>query len=183
MSVQTETKRPAAAATPAGWEQRSSGVDPPPPVAHPTDAFKLAAAKLAELKEFAAYYAATRIDAIKTSVRNLGIYAGIGIIGAVGAATVIVVAVVLLMTGIAGAFAAIFPPHLAWLGNIITGVLFLAIPVVGILIGMRMLTKTFKTSTVHKYESRQQQQREQFGRDVKDEARSAPSSGRTPGNS
>ena len=169
MSVETETRAPRA--TPLGAERPDrTGAYTPPPPEHPSEAIGLAAAKLAEFKEFAAYYAAAKLDSIKVTARNVGIYAGIGIIGLVAAATLIIVAVVLLMTGIAGAIAAIFPAHLAWLGNIITGVLFLAIPVVGILVGMRILTKTFKTTTVHKYETRQQQQRQQFGRDVRDEA-------------
>jgi hypothetical protein len=140
-----------------------------PPPDHPADAIRDALGKLAELREFAAYYVAAKVDAIKLTARQAGIYIGLGLIGGVATATVIVVSVVLLLRGIAGAFADIFPAH-PWIGDLITAVIFLTIPVIGILIGMRILTRTFKTSTVDKYERRQSQQREQFGRNVRDEA-------------
>lgn len=140
-----------------------------PPPDHPADAIRDAFGKLAELREFAAYYVAAKIDALKVTARRVGIFAGLGLMGAVAAATVVVVSVVLLLRGIAGAFAEIFPAH-PWIGDLITAVIFLAIPVIGILIGMRILTRTFKTSTVDKYERRQSEQRQQFGRSVRDEA-------------
>lgn len=140
-----------------------------PPPAHPADAIRDAMGKLAELREFAAYYVAARVDALKVAARKIGILAGLGVLGGVGAATVVIVSVVLLLRGIAGAFAEIFPAH-PWIGDLITAVIFLALPVIGILIGMRIVTRTFKTMTVAKYERRQRQQREQFGRSVRDEA-------------
>ena len=139
-----------------------------PPAGHPTEAIRDALAKVAELREFAAYYMAAKIDALKVTVRRIGIMAGLGLVGAVAGAALVVTAVVLLLLGIAGAFTALVG-H-AWLGELITAVIFLAIPVVGILVGMRILTRTFKTSTVTKYEERKRQERQQFGRDVRDEA-------------
>jgi hypothetical protein len=153
-----------------GWESRpDAGTNPMPPPHHPADAIRDAMAKLTELREFAAYYVAAKVDAIKLTARRIGILIALGLMGAVVGATVLIVSVVLLLEGIAGAFGAIFPSH-AWLGDLITAVIFLAIPVIGVLVGMRILTKTFKTSTVQKYERRQSQQRQQFGRDVRDQA-------------
>jgi hypothetical protein len=140
-----------------------------PPVDHPADAIRDALGKLAELREFAAYYVAAKVDALKVTARQLGIYVGLGLLGTVATATVVVMSVVLLLRGIAGAFADLFPTH-PWIGDLITALIFLSIPVIGILIGMRILTRTFKTSTVHKYERRQSEQRQQFGRNVRDEA-------------
>lgn len=163
MSPQSQSPR-------TGWESRpDAGTNPMPPVGHPADAIRDALDKLAELREFAAYYVAAKVDAVKVAARNVGILVALGLAGGIAVATVIVVAVVLLLRGISGAFADIFPAH-PWIGDLITAVIFLALPVVGILIGMRMLTRTFKTSTVQKYERRQSQQREQFGRSVRDEA-------------
>jgi hypothetical protein len=144
-----------------------------PPPAHPSEAIQDAVTKLAELREFAAYYVAARWDAIKSTLRRAGIFAALGLGGAIGGATVVVVAVVLLLRGIAGAFADLFPAHLWWLGDLITAVIFLVIPVAAVLIGMRVLTGMFKTLTVKKYETRKRQQREQFGRDVRAEATAA----------
>lgn len=173
MSAHTETSGPPPGAARTGWEERPvGGSHPMPPPAHPTDAIRDAFAKVAEVREFAAYYAAARLDALKLTARRIGILAAIGILGAMAGATVVVVSVVLLLEGIAGAFAALFP-RFPWLGDLITAVIFLAIPVIGIVVGMKILTRTFKTSTVHKYEDRQRTQRQQFGRDVRDEATAA----------
>lgn len=140
-----------------------------PPIDHPADAIRDGMGKLAELRAFAAYYVAAKVDGLKVTARQIGIFIGLGLMGAVVGATVLVVSVVLLLEGIAGAFGALFPNH-PWIGELITAVIFLTIPVVGVLVGMRILTKTFKTSTVQKYELRQSQQRQQFGRDVRDQA-------------
>jgi len=171
MSTQTESTGPPR----SGWEQRpDAGANPSPPVGHPAEAIRDAAGKIAELREFIAYYIAARIDALKLTARNIGIYAGLGLIGLVAGATVVVMAVALLLVGIAGAWGALFGGRM-WLGDIVTGVIFLGILAVGVLVGMKVLTGVFKTKTVLKYESRQRHQREQFGRDVHDEAQRAAS--------
>jgi hypothetical protein len=169
MSAETQSPPPPGSAR-TGWEARPDpGAHPMPPAGHPTEAIRDAVGKLAELREFASYYMAAKLDALKATARRIGILAALGLVGAVAGATVVVTAVVLLLRGIAGAFAAIFP-RAPWLGDLITAVIFLAIPIVGILVGMRILTRTFKTSTVTKYEERKRQERQQFGRDVRDEA-------------
>lgn len=169
MSSQPQAKPPAGAPR-SGWDERPDAArSPMPPVDHPAQAIREAVAKVSELGAFVSYYVSAQLDAAKLAARKIGVLIGLGVIGAVAAAAVIVVAIVLLLRGIAGAFASLFPSH-PWIGDLITAVIFLAIPVVAILVGMRILTRTFKTSTVQKYELRQRQQREQFGRNVRDEA-------------
>jgi hypothetical protein len=126
-------------------------------------------AKLAELKEYAAYYAAVRVDMLKVTVRNIGIYAGLGIIGLIAAGAMVVTAVVLLLQGIAGAIAQLIPKF-PWLGNLITAVLVLGVMAAGIIIVMKKLTGTFRSQTVKKYEDRLRRERQQFGHDVQDRA-------------
>jgi hypothetical protein len=155
----------------------SSGRKPPPtdseqpqdPNPPPAEAIGEAFSRLAELKEFAAYYAAARLDAWKASARNMGIYAGLGLLALVAAAALVVTAVVLLLRGISGAFAQLFSGH-PWLGDVITSVLFLLLIAAGAIIGMKLLSRWFHSNTVAKYESRQSRQRQQFGRDVRHEA-------------
>ena len=142
---------------------------PHPP---PADAIREAFSRMSELKEFASYYAAVRVDAWKTTLRNVGIYAGLGLVALAGGAALVATAVVLLLLGIAGAFAQLFSGH-PWLGDIITSVIFLGFLGGSVLIGMMVLRKTFHNNTVQKYESRQSQQREQFGHSVRDEAKRA----------
>jgi hypothetical protein len=135
----------------------------------PAEAIHQAFAKLAELKEFVAYYMAVRVDLLKASIRNAGIYAALGVLALVGGAAVIVTAVVLLLLGVAGAFAELMPGH-PWLGDIITAIIFLGVIAVAVLVAMKMLAKRFRNWTVQKYERRLSSQRQQFGSDVRREA-------------
>lgn len=177
MSTQTESTGPPR----SGREAAPQSGDRPAPPEHPGEAIREAFSKLAEVREFAAYYIAVRIDSLKLTVRNIGIYAGLGIIGLIAGAAVVVVSVALLMTGIAGAWGALFNGRV-WLGDIITGVIFLAIVALGVMVGMRVLTGMFKTRTVYKYEERLRRERERFGRSVKDEAeRAVGATPRRPG--
>lgn len=162
-----------------GSGRMAGGADPMRPPDHPSEAFRDAGLKLAELREFAAYYLSARLDVIKTGVRRVGIIVAMCAFGAIAGATVVVMAVVFLLRGVAGAFSSLFPAHLAWLGDLITAGIFLAIPAIVIPIAMTYLTGTFKHLTVKKYESRKRRQREQFGRDVRSEAVAGRSTGKT----
>jgi hypothetical protein len=125
--------------------------------------------KLAELKEYVAYYATVRVDMLKVTVRNLGIYAALGVVGLIAVGAMVVTAVVLLLRGIAGAFAQLFSGH-PWLGDLITAVLFLGVMAAGVVIVMKKLTGTFRSQTVKKYEDRLHREREQFGHDIHERA-------------
>lgn len=174
MSAQTESSGTApSGAPPRGWDQGSGrGGDEAPPAGHPAAAIRDAVGKLRELREFAAYYLAARADAIKASVRNAGIYAALGIVGALAAGTLVVMAIALLLIGIARGLGALLGGR-EWLGDIITGAIFLALLAAAVVFGMKMLTRSFKSQTVRKYEQRQSQQQQQFGRDVRHEASAA----------
>src|SRR5688500_16323789 len=73
----------------------------------PGEAFKQAAKNFAELKEYFAYYVAAKKDGIAASVRNLGLYAVLGVLGLIAGGAIVVTAAVLLLTGLAGAIGAI----------------------------------------------------------------------------
>ena len=171
MSPQTQTVDERSGAS-CGPGQRRPDATEEPPQSHvpPSQAFHEAMEKLGELKEYAAYYAAVRVDMIKLTVRNLGIYAGLGVMGLIAAGALVVTAVVLLLQGIAGAFAQLIPKF-PWLGDLITAVLVLVVMAAGIVIVMKKLTGTFRSQTVKKYEQRTRREREQFGHDVHDRAR------------
>lgn len=132
----------------------------------PTESLKEAASHFAELKEFAAYYVGAKLDAIKVTVRNVGIYAGLGIVGLIAASAVITTAVVLLLTGIAGGLGDLLWDKY-WLGALIVGLVVLGGLAGGIVFGMKKLTNTFRKQLVQKYENRQRDQRTNFGEDVR----------------
>lgn len=162
MSAQTQTPRPPG-------EHQDSDARSPYDNPAPADALREALAKIAQLREFITYYIAVRIDALKVSIRNAGIYAAVGVLALLGGAATIVTAVVLLLLGIAGAFAQLFPAH-PWLGQIITAAIFLAIVACGAVVGMKLLASLFRRNMVSKYERRQSRQRQQFGSDVQRQA-------------
>jgi hypothetical protein len=138
----------------------------------PTDAFHDAANQFAELKEYFSYYLAAKSDGFKTSVRNLGLYAALGIVGLITLSSIIVTACALLIFGIARGFTWLFHGHRA-LGYTTTGILVLGVIFGGAFLGMSMLTKSSRKRTVEKYEHWKEQQRAKFGTDVERQAENA----------
>ena len=133
----------------------------------PAEAWKEVGTRIAEVKEFASYYVGAKLDGIKVSVRNLGIYAALGIVGLIAASAVITTSVVLLLCGLAWAIGAMFEYDRPWVGAIVVGLLVLGGLAGGIIFGMKKLTNTFRTQLVQKYENRQRDQRINFGEDVR----------------
>ena len=133
----------------------------------PAEAFKEVGTRIAELKEFASYYVGAKLDGVKVTFRNLGIYAALGIVGLIAASAVITTAVVLLLTGLAFAIGAIFEKDRPWVGAIVVGLLVLGGLAGGIIFGIKKLTNTFRKQLVQKYENRQRDQRTNFGEDVR----------------
>jgi hypothetical protein len=93
----------------------------------------------------------------------------LGILMLVAAISVIVTAIVLLLTGLAGALAIAFGSGL-WLGKVVIGVLLLVIIALGTLIGVRMQQRQSRHKKVQQYAERQFQQQTTFGRNVADRA-------------
>ena len=131
------------------------------------EALRDAMAKVGELKEFASYYVAAKLDAWKVSFRNLGIYAALGIVGLIAGSAIITTAAVLLLVGLALAIGKPFDPDQPWVGAIVVGLLVLGGIAAGIVFGMKKLTNTSRKRTVEKYENRQRDQRSNFGQDVR----------------
>src|SRR2546421_11921737 len=97
--------------------QVEKGPAPPPHF----EGFQRATQLIGEYKEYASYYMATKIDGIKTSVRNVGIYAGLGIAGLMAFSALITTAVAGFLVGAALGLAHIFDPPKYWLGALIVG--------------------------------------------------------------
>ena len=136
--------------------------------AHPSpgEAFSAAGKNFAELKDYLGYFFAAKMDGIKVSFRNLGLYAVLGVLGGIAGAAFVVTAAVLLLTGLAGAIGAIFDPDKPWVGQIVVGLLVLGTLAAGVVLFLKKFTKTSRERTVKKYESRQRQQRVDYGHDV-----------------
>jgi hypothetical protein len=152
-----------------GWETRGSAPPGEQPAESPGEALHVAMARLAELREYAAYFIAAKMDGIKIGLRNAGIYAALGVLGAIAGASFIVVAATLLLIGCAHGLGALFGGR-DWLGDLIVGVVVLAAVAIGAVLGLKMITGTSRKKTVEKYETRQHQQRRSYGHDVKQRA-------------
>jgi hypothetical protein len=133
----------------------------------PAEAFKDVGARLGELKEFASYYVAAKLDAYKVTARNLGMYAALGIVGLIAGSAIISTAAVLLLVGLAIAIGKPFDPDQPWVGAIVVGLLVLGGLAGGIIFFMKKLTNTARAALVEKYKNRQRDQRIQFGEDVR----------------
>ena len=134
---------------------------------HPAEAFREAMGKVAELKEFASYYVSAKLDALKVTGRNLGVYAALGIVGLIAGGTIISTAAVLLLVGLAIAIGKPFDPDQPWVGAIVVGLLVLGGLAGGIILFMKKLTNTSRKRVVEKYENRQRDQRIIYGEDVR----------------
>jgi len=131
----------------------------------PAEALRDAFGKLGEVQAYAGHFVAAKIDAIKLAIRNAGIMAALGIVGLIAVAAVVSTAIVLLLVGIAGAWGALLGDRV-WLGDLITAVLVLAVLGIGVMVGLKMLNRSFRAKTVEKYEQRKRQERARYGHDA-----------------
>ena len=132
---------------------------------------------IGEYKEYAAYYLSARIDGLKSSLRNAGIFAALGLLLLITGCAILSTAVVLLLVGASLGLAHLLgtPPRY-WLGALVVGAGVLLITALVIWLMVQKLKSSFRKSTVDKYEKRQQWQRGQFGRSVEQTAAQAEQS-------
>jgi len=140
------------------------------PAEQPSEALKETLKLVGEAKEYASYYVAAKIDGYKATAKNVGIYAGLGVVGAAIGLTFLVVSVYMLVSGLAGGLShlavSLFGERWAWLGPTTLGLIVIGGAVVGILLGMKWIFGSSRSHTVAKYEDRKRKQRSQFGHDV-----------------
>src|SRR5258708_7367543 len=66
-----------------------------------SEAFHRIRDDLGELKEYAQYYLAARVDGIKQTIRRLGLYAALGVLGLIAGGAIVATAAGLLIVGFA----------------------------------------------------------------------------------
>jgi hypothetical protein len=120
---------------------------------------------IGELKEYMGYYAAAKMDFIKSSLRNVGLLAGIGVVGLIAGGAILATAAVLLVAGIAQGLGILFGYRM-WLGNLVTGLFILGTLGAGVWIVMSKLKNSWRNATWKKYEERKRDQRKNYGHDV-----------------
>jgi len=149
----TETAEPEAPgqapAHPAG-HSGDGGEGTAPNATSAADAVHGAGRVLAELGEYVRYYISATLDQWKIVGRNVGIYAALGIVGLLAAATVVVTAVVLLLVGLAIAIGKAFEPDQFWAGAVIVAVVVLGGLAGAVVFGMKWLSRMSRAALVKK---------------------------------
>jgi len=142
----------------------------------PGEAMHAAMHHLGEIREYASHFISAKIDSTKASVRRIGLLIAVGILGLVGAAAFVGVAVVLALVGLANAIGAALGGRV-WAGQLIVGFgLVIGVGVVAML-GLKMVSKSWRRQTEKKYEARIQQQRRRYGHDARQRAAAGGRSG------
>jgi hypothetical protein len=131
-----------------------------------SQAFRDAAVRLGEIRDYVAYYLSTRADAIRLAIRNEMFFVAFGVVGLLAVGAAVIVAVTLLFLGIADGLGAALHGRI-WLGDLIVGVVMLVAVAIAGRIGFLKITALSRTRLVDKYESFKRDQRERFGRDIK----------------
>src|SRR5688572_26884097 len=116
---------------------RVPGVDAAPGAG--PEAAKKVLDQVAELREYAAYLAAVKLDSLKLTLRKLMIYAALGIVAAIASIVAICLAVTLALYGIADGLGVLFGGRY-WLGSLVTGALVLGGTGAGVWIVARKIT-------------------------------------------
>lgn len=155
-----------------GTTQFSQSEEPGPesaPNTGPAAAQKLGQ-QFEELREYAAYYAAAKADALKLKITQALVWAALGVVGLLTLVALICTATAVLIMGIAAGLAQRFDNDLSWLGGVITGLSLLVIVAVATIVAMRSLSGASRTRILKKYARRRQEQKQRFGHDVGDRA-------------
>lgn len=135
----------------------------------PAEALHRLQEQMGELQTYLAHFISAKIDSLMLPIRQLGVWAVLGVMGLIVLAGLTVAAIVLLLTGAATGLGLLFNGHL-WLGQIVVGGGVLALLSLSIFIGVRSWQRRSRQQKVQKYDERQLQQRAAFGHSVADRA-------------
>ena len=131
-------------------------------------AWRMAADRVSEIRDYASYLAAAKLDGLKLTARRIAIFAALGIVGLIFLAALVAMAAVLLCLGISDAFTSL--TGRVWLGEFIAFAILAGVLGGGVWLGLKKVTSASLKSTVEKYERLQQQQRRKRGADVRERA-------------
>jgi len=135
----------------------------------PPEALRHLQQQVEELRAYFMHFVSAKVDGMRLSAQQLGMWVALGIAGLLALAGLIVTGIVLLLSGAAAGLGVLFGGHL-WLGQIIVGGGVLLLLTLGIFIGMRTWQHRSRQQKVQQYDERQLQQRAAFGHSVADRA-------------
>ena len=135
----------------------------------PPEAFDQLLKQVAELREYVTYFVSAKTDSARLLVQQVIMWVALGVVGLIALCSVVATVVVLLLTGLAEGLTVAFNGRV-WLGNIVAGLLTLAILGLGSFIGVRKWRKNSQMRTVQRYEQQQLEQQAAFGHSVSQRA-------------
>lgn len=124
---------------------------------------------LAELREYLGLYCAAQIDQWRITAEGIALKTVFGFVGALFGMTAAIVAVALLVNGLAIGIGLLCGGQV-WLGQIIVGGTLMLITFGGLFSVMRWLSVIEHRRVVNKYETRKQRERAIFGTDARERA-------------
>jgi len=139
-----------------GHPNRTSNGDEVPE--SPGESFSAAMSHFAELRAYFAQYIGAKVGGLRTSVRNLVIYAVLGVLGLLAGGAMIVTAASIIVIGLAQAVSHLLGDRM-WAGNLIVGVLLLGAVVGTVILVVKKLFNSSRQATVNSHERRLKQQR------------------------
>jgi hypothetical protein len=133
------------------------------------EALHLLQQQFSALCAYCLHFVNAKVDQLKMSGRHIALWVLVGCMGAIGLITMLIVAVVLLLTGLATGLGMALGGTL-WLGQVIVGLGLLILFAMGTLLGCRRVHSRARAEKVQDYAERQLRQRAQFGHSVADRA-------------
>jgi uncharacterized membrane protein len=135
------------------------------------EAWRQVAVQLGQIRAFAGHYLRARIDAVRLTIRQMVIFAALSFIGLVALASVAVMMVVFLFQGIAGGFGELFGR--LWLGELVTMAIFALVFIAAGSMALGAIRNAGRRRIVKKYETRDSQERIDYGTDIHQRATGA----------
>jgi hypothetical protein len=169
MSADSNPSPPEPQPSPGNGASGSDSYDPSQRNGSTGEALHEAMRQLHEWQDYFRYYLATWIDGFKGSIRRAVIYTALGLLALFVAATIVITAAVLLLSGVSGAISRLFHSE-PWVGNLMVGSVILIGLAGGAWFGLSSLERAWKSKSQARYESFKRQQRLRWGHDVDDVA-------------
>lgn len=146
-----------------GHRSRVNGEETP---GTPGESFAQAKAHFGELSAYIGQYINAKVGGVRASVRNLVIYAILGVLGLIAGGAMIVTAASIIVLGLAQMVGHFLGDRI-WAGNLIVGVLLLGAVVLVTVMAVKKMFNSSRQATVNSHERRLKQQRVTLGHDAR----------------
>ena len=140
------------------------------------DGLKLLVNQFHELGEYFSHFVTAKTDSIKLSLRGTVLRLVLAALGFVVLSGFLVIAGWFVLSGVAGGLGVLFGDRW-WLGNLVTGILFLSGLGLGMFYAVARSKRTFLERTVTKYETRKARQQSEFGHSASNRTEHADTEG------